>query len=138
MTLNEFAAGIRRTIFDELRDGREPSQGSFDAATLKAGKVKGTPQVGTTRYEPSAIHLEFIFPDPTSSATILTVTVAPPERIVFLPVPEWVIESIWQGDVDGSYHFESDAKRLLEGLAKETEPEANLKWFGPRQAKRRE
>jgi len=55
-----------------------------------------------------------------------------------LPVPEWVVESIWQGDVAGSFHFERDAKRLLASFEQELEPDDNQKYFGPQMAKRRE
>lgn len=138
MNLNSYAAEKRRAIFDQLKAGQEPGEGTFDRETLAQGRMKAAPQVGSTRYEPHAIHLEFIYPDPGSTATIFTVTLVPPERIVFLPVPEWVVESIWQGDIDGSYHFESRAVELVAQFQIELEAEANLKWFGPRQAKRRE
>lgn len=138
MTLNAYAAERRRAIFDQIKAGSDPGEGTFNAEVLREARMKGTPQVGSTRYEPHAIHLEFIFPDSSSTATIFTVTLTPPERIVFLPVPEWVIESIWQGDIDGSYHFESQANALLEAFRGELVEDANLKWFGPRQAKRRE
>ena len=138
MPLNEYAAQLRRRLFDDLKSGTAPSSGKYDESLLKEGRAKGEPQVGTTRYEPGAIHFEFVYPDRAGSTLILTVSVDPPERIVFLPVPDWVVESIWQGDIDGSYHFESDAKTLMESLRGELEPEANAKWFGPRQPKRRE
>ncbi len=138
MSLNEYASGLRRKLFDELKAGQPPSQGTFDESVFKDGKSKGAPQVGTTRFEPQAMHFEFVYPDPVGTTVILTVTVEPPERIVFLPVPGWVIESIWQGDIDGSYHFESDARRLVASFSEDLEPDANQKWFGPRQAKRRE
>lgn len=138
MTLNAYAAKLRLSLFDDLKAGRDPSIGEFDALILAEARAKGTPQVGTTRYTPDAIWFEFIYADPTSAAVIVTVRVTSPERIVFLPVPSWVIETIWQGDVDGSYHFESAAQSHLEDFAREVEPEANLKWFGPRPPKRRE
>lgn len=138
VTLNVFAAEKRRRIFDDLRAGQPPSEGAYSEDLLKEGKVKGTPQVGSTRYEPDAIILEFIYPDPKGIATVLPVRLTAPERIVFLPVPEWVIESIWQGDIDGSYHFESDAQALLAAFQEELSPAGNAKWFGPRAAKRRE
>lgn len=82
--------------------------------------------------------LEFIYSDPASSAMILTVTLEPPERIVFLPVPDWVVESIWQGEVTGSAHFESDAIRLVQAFEQELREEANARWFEPQPPKRRE
>lgn len=113
MKLNEWVATQKRALLEELVAGKEPSFGSFEPALLREGKVKGKPQMGTTRHEPHSVHLEFIYSDPLSSATVLTVTVAPPERIVFLPVPEWVVESIWQGEIDGTFQFESDAMAMV-------------------------
>lgn len=138
MTLNAYAAEHRLALFEDLRKGLPPREGEYSEQALKDGRAKGQPQMGTTRYEPQSIVFEFIYPDPGSTATVLSVRVTAPERIVFLPVPEWVVETIWQGDVDGSYHFESEARELVSKLVTEVEPENNLKWFGPRQAKRRE
>ena len=39
-------------------------------------------------------------------------------------------ESIWQGEVSGSYHFESEARRLLENFKSGLEPEPNAQTFG--------
>lgn len=138
MSLNSYAAEQRLAIFAELQKGLPPSVGSYSLEALAEAKKKGAPTMGSTRYEPSQIHFEFIYPDPLSSATILTVTIPSPERIVHLPVPEWVVESIWQGEISGSFHFESDARALLERFSTEIEVGANEKWFGPQQAKRRE
>lgn len=138
MTLNEYAAKQRLAIFERLRAGLPPESGDFDPAVLKEGQVKGAPQMGATRYEPESLTFEFIYPDPKSSATVLSVRMAAPERIVFLPVPEWVVESIWQGEIHGSYVFESDARRAMAALAEDLTPEANVRWFGPQAAKRRE
>ena len=55
--------------------------------------------------------------------------VDPPERIVRMPVPEWVVESVWQGEVDGSYHFESHAYALLEAFTASLDPEENARRF---------
>lgn len=138
MTLNEFAAQKRLLVFDALQKGIAPPEGDYSEALFKEGKTKSAPQMGTTRYEPEAVVLEFIYPDVATTATVFSVRIAPPERIVFLPVPEWVVETIWQGDVDGTFQFESDARKMLELFSADLGPEANLKWFGPRQAKRRE
>jgi len=94
--------------------------------------------MGTTRYEPNAIHFEFIYPDSKSSPTVLTVTLEPPERIVFLPVPDWVVENIWQGSIAGTHHFESEAQRLVDEFKADLMPGPNGKWFEPRAPKRRE
>jgi hypothetical protein len=138
MQLNAYAAQKRLALFEEIRNGQNPSEGTFDEAVLREGRTKGQPQVGSTRYEPYAIILEFIFHDPRGATVIFPVRLEVPERIVFLPVPNWVVENIWQGDIDGMYHFESEARRLLALFSEELEPEKNAVWFGPRAAKRRE
>lgn len=138
MHLNAYAAQKRLSIFEEIRSGQLPSEGTFDEAVLREGRTKGQPQVGSTRYEPDAIILEFIYHDPRGASVIFSVRLEAPERIVFLPVPNWVVENIWQGDIDGTYHFESEARRQLEVFSEELEPSKNAVWFGPRAAKRRE
>lgn len=138
MKLNEWAAAMKTQIYDDLSVGKPPPLGRFDEAVFRAGQVKGKPQMGATTYEPNAATFEFIFPDSHSTATVLQVIVDPPERIVFLPVPEWVMEEIWQGDVAGSPHFESEAQELLRRFTAELEPGANEKHFGKQPAKRRE
>lgn len=139
MTLNEFAANQKREIFQDLEAGREPNVGKFDAAHLADCRSKGEPQVGKTRLEPHLITHEYLFPDPVGGAAmIFTVEVEPPERIVFLPVPEWVVETIWQGEIAGTHHFESEANRLVEAFRAQLAPEANKELFGPQPPKRRE
>ncbi|MBA3726913.1 MAG: hypothetical protein H0W86_10770 [Armatimonadetes bacterium] len=138
MTLNEWAAQKKTEIYEALKSGQLPDGCECDKAALKQALTKGAPQMGATKYDPDAVRLEYIFPDAKSSATVLTVGVDPPERIVYLPVPEWVIEDVWQGDVAGSFHFESHAKELLAKLHEELAPGRNDRWFGPQPAKRRE
>jgi hypothetical protein len=138
MNLNAYAAEKRLAIFEGLKQGLPPCEGEYDESVFKEGKVKGQPQMSTTRYEPHALTFEFIYPDSNSSASVLSVKIPSPERIVFMPVPDWVVETIWQGEIDGSYHFESEANQLLGRLKNEMGAEDNLKWFGKRQAKRRE
>jgi hypothetical protein len=138
MNLNAFAAEKRMALYEDLRKGLPPHEGEYSDALFKEGKVKGQPQMGTTRYEPHALVFEFIYPDPQTSATVLSVRLVSPERIVFLPVPDWVVETIWQGDIDGSFHFETEALELVAGLQAEMGTDANLKWFGKREPKRRE
>jgi len=104
---------------------------------LREARGKSQPQMGATRYEPNTIVLEFIYPDPRSSTLVLEVRLAAPERIVFMSVPTWVIEQIWQGEITGSYHFESEANRLLEAFRADLAEDANQKHFGPQSPTRR-
>jgi hypothetical protein len=138
MTLSQFAAQTRLRIFEDLREGRAPSVGTYSEVDLEEGRKKEAPQMGATVYKPDHIRCEFVFPDISTSATVLSVHVPTPERVVFLPVPEWVVESIWQGEISGTFHFESHAKELLAKLAAELGEQENLKWFEKQQAKRRE
>ncbi|MCH8980139.1 MAG: hypothetical protein IH945_12990 [Armatimonadetes bacterium] len=138
MTLSEYLAAKKRGIYDDLLQGRRPEEGKYDAAALAHLRSRGEPQMGSTVLEPENVRFEFIFPQPDGSAELLTVDLTPPERIVFMPVPAWVVETIWQGDVDGSHHFESDAKRLVEELSESLEPLSNKKLFGRQAPKRRE
>ncbi len=131
MNLNEFAAYTRLKILEDLQAGRQPS-GTFSEERLREARAKGKPQMGTTRFEPDAIQFEFIYPDPQGSPIIVTVSITPPERIVFMPVPAWVVESIWQGEISGSAHFESDARRMLASFQALLEPETNAALFGER------
>jgi len=135
VTLSAFVSEKRNKIFAELNSGALPSEGEYPVEALKEALVKGKPQMGTTRFEPKAIVLEFIYPDPKTSATILPVRLHTPERVLFMPVPEWVVESIWQGEIDGTYHFESEAAALLAKYAKILEAEDNAEWFGERHTK---
>jgi hypothetical protein len=73
--------------------------------------------------------LEFIYPDSRTAAILLEVRIPTPERVVFLPVPGWVVEQIWQGEITGSYAFESDAIALLEAFRQDLTPDANLRHF---------
>src|SRR5688500_20315769 len=110
MTLSAFSAEKRKNIYDALSNGQPPPVGDFSETLFKDGKDKSKPQMGATRYEPSTIIFEFIYPDPLGAPILLSVRLDAPERIVFMPVPSWVVESIWQGEVSGSYHFGSDAQ----------------------------
>ncbi|MDQ2985870.1 MAG: hypothetical protein M3R13_04005 [Armatimonadota bacterium] len=138
MTLNEWAVAKKTEIFGRLGLGQPPPEGTYEASVFRDGLVKGKPQMGATTFTPSAAHFEYIFPDSTSTSTVLDVCVEAPERIVFLPVPEWVVEEIWQGDVSGTPHFESEATAMLERFRGELEAGANEKHFGPQPPKRRE
>ncbi len=137
MTLNEYAANLRKQILEDLRAGKPPSVGSFSLEVLKAGLASGAPQMGTTRYEPQEICLEFIFAGQPANSTVFEVQVSSPERIVWMPVPAWVIEQVWEGEVTGSFHFESTAKEMVEDVVSSLQPEANMVGFGVTQPKRR-
>ncbi len=114
MNLNSFAAEVRKRLFEDLELGKVPREGEYSETVLKEGRSKGKPQMGTTRYLDNAIVFEFIYPDSKGAATLLAVAVPSPEPIVFMPVPEWVVEQIWQGEVTGSYHFLSQALTMLD------------------------
>jgi hypothetical protein len=134
MNLNAFAAQKKRQIFDELSKGLGPSIGRFDQGLFRDAKDKAQPQMGTTRYTPSTIAFEFIYAVAGGQTQILAVELDSPERIVFLPVPAWIVETIWQGEIDGSFHFESDAKKLLAELTSSLEPEQNASLFEAKKA----
>ena len=78
--------------------------------------------MGSTRFDASSVVFEFIYPDARAAAAILDVRVASPDRIIFLPVPPWVIEQIWQGEVTGSFHFATQARAMIERLAELVDP----------------
>lgn len=138
MTLNEYAAKARLRIFERLSVGEAPAEGSFDPARLAEARIKGRPQMGTTRYQPFQIDFEFIYPDPISTSMVLSVSLVPPERIVYMPVPSWVVENIWQGDISGTFHFESEATQLVTELAESLSETGNQALFEKQMPKRRE
>ncbi|MES1227921.1 MAG: hypothetical protein ABUL72_04565 [Armatimonadota bacterium] len=105
---------------------------------MQQSKIKQPVQMGTTVFHPQEVVFEFIYPDPLASALVFSVSLGVAERIVYLPVPEWVVENIWQGSVDGSFHFETEALALVDKLTSSLQPEANSALFGPQMAKRRE
>jgi hypothetical protein len=137
MTLNEWSAITKRTLYDDLSKGLTPSAGEFDDALLNEARSKGRPQMGATVYSPGSARFEFVYKDHIAT-TVFSVTVPAPERIVFLPVPAWVIETIWQGDVDGSYHFQSEADTLVESFLAQLGPDSNPRLFGRKEPTRRE
>lgn len=137
MTLAEFVARARRQILEELEADRDPGIGSYSSTELAEARLQGRPQLGTVAFFPDSILLEFIFGSGLESK-LFTVALEPQERIVYLPVPNWVVENIWQGTVDGTYHFESHAKALLDGLIDQMTPINNKALFGKQPPKRRE
>lgn len=138
MSLSKYVAEKKTKIYEELRNNQPPSEGDFDMDVFKEGCVKGKVQMGTVRYEPSKIFFEYIYPDTNGSSTVLVVTLKSPERIVYLPVPNWVVEHIWQGEVTGSCHFERDALHMVGEYQKLLDTDRNIDLFGSQQAKRRE
>jgi hypothetical protein len=92
-------------------------------------RSKGDAQIGTAVLAPGQVTFEFIFRMPDGQTQVFPVSLDPPERIVFMPVPEWVIESVWQGEVLGSHHFESDAFALLDRFGKLLATDENAAHF---------
>jgi hypothetical protein len=127
----------RRAVYDDLMQQRPPSRGTYDVARLAEARTKGSPQVGSTRYEPHAIVQEFIFADPRASSVIVEVRLETPDRIVWMPVPSWVVENIWEGEITGSYAFASDAEAMLDAYREGLSEIANLESFGVTAATRR-
>jgi hypothetical protein len=134
ISLNVYAAQKKRALFDDLRAGNPPSEGTFDEAIYKEAKAKGAPTMGATKYAPDALTFEFITQDPQAAAIVLSVRVEAPERIVFMPVPDWVVQTIWQGEIDGSYRFESEARAMLEQFSGLLEVGKNAELFGAKMA----
>ena len=137
-TLNSFIAQSKREIFDDLLAGGTPRVGAFDSGQLEQGRTLGAPRMGTTTLTPDTVTHEFLFGEGGGTPLVFTVHILAPERIVFLPVPGWVIETIWQGEIAGSYVFASEAEGHLATFTGLLEPEANAQYFGPERAKRRE
>ena len=132
MKLAEYVAAKKRDLFEELSAGRDPSEGRFDAELLKEARVKGKPQIGSSEFQPNLIRLEFIYSSQTGGTIVFSVEIDSPERIVYMAVPEWVVESVWQGEVAGSYQFESDAREMLKAFENTLEEESNKEIFsGP-------
>ncbi|MDX2066316.1 MAG: hypothetical protein SFX74_11280 [Fimbriimonadaceae bacterium] len=137
MRLADFVAEHRKVLYDDLLHLRSPSRGTFDAARLADARTKGSPQLGSTRYEPHAITFEFIYADPRASSVIVEVRVETPDRVVWMSVPAWVIENIWEGEITGSFAFLADAEAMLDGYRAGLEEGANLASFGVTAATRR-
>lgn len=129
--LREFSAVTKREIFERLLSGHTPASGEFDAGLLAQSKDLGEPKMGTTHFAPHAITHEFLYGSG-SDLKIFAVTLTAPDRIVYMPVPSWVVENIWQGSIDGTYHFAADAERLLSEFQVLLEASANAATFGVR------
>lgn len=129
MTLREFVRDQIQTIFEALKAGGAPPIGEYDPTQLKECQRRAYPQVGATNFQPDAVILEFIYQDPSLGPAVLSVRVPAPEPIVYMPVPDWVIEDVWQGDVTGSFRFLSEAERLLTAFRDQVFTEQNRAYF---------
>jgi len=129
MTLREFVREQVQVIFAALQAGNPPPVGEYDPATLKECLRRAQVQVGASRFTPDAVVLEFIFQDASLGPVVLSVRIPVPEPIVYMPVPDWVIEDVWQGDVTGSFRFVSEAEQLLEAFRALVFTERNRVYF---------
>jgi hypothetical protein len=129
MSLREFVREQVQAIFAALQAGSPPPIGEYDPAALRECLRRAQPQVGASRFTPDAVVLEFIFQDPSLGPAVLSVRVPAPEPIVYMPVPDWVIEDVWQGEVTGSFRFLSEAERLLEAFRAQVFTERNRAYF---------
>lgn len=127
--LQDFVSDARRRVFDDLVSGVPPSLGTVDLDAFAKARDRGKPQLGTARFGQQEVRLEFIYPDSRAAAILLEVRIRTPERVVFLPVPGWVVEQIWQGEVTGSYAFESDAQTLVNEFTLGLSADVNAKFF---------
>ncbi|MDI9634780.1 hypothetical protein QPK87_37895 [Kamptonema cortianum] len=132
LKLSVFAAEKKTQIFENLLAGLPPAEGKFDEETWAIARKKEKPQMGVTTYSQNSMSFEYIFQDPLGSSVVLSVDLDSPERIVYLPIPDWVVCNIWQGDVSGSYVFESEAKEAMERLRHLLSPEENESIFDQR------
>jgi len=113
VNLNQFVSERRRAVFEALLQGNAAIDGQVDSQRLRELQAKGKPQLGATHYRRDAVVFEFIYPESGAASSVLEVVVAAPDRIVYLPVPEWVVEHIWQGEIEGSFHFLADAEAMI-------------------------
>lgn len=138
MTFASFTAEARTLILLDLDRGLDPSLGKFDGARLAQARAHGKPRLGAMLPSPHSVVLEFPFFNEEGAAMMFSVELATPERVVYLGVPPWVVENVWQGTVDGTYVFESQARAMLDEFAQGTAPGPNAAMFGARAPTRRE
>jgi hypothetical protein len=131
VVLSQFVADTRRQIFEGLEKGLAPTVGTYDEAHFKLAKDLGKPQLGPVVYGPDHVTFDFIYPGGLQGTHVLAVSVTTPDRIVYMAVPPWVVEQVWQGDVLGSYHFAEEAQKLISEFCASLEPKANAGAFGP-------
>lgn len=139
MTLREFTNVTRKQILDALQHKLPPPIGHFDRRTFEDAVQMREVQMGCTRYTPHSVVLEFVFLHDTPGAPlILCVEVDAPEPVVFMPVPEWVQEDVWQGEVKGTFRLRSEAERMIESFRRQVLEEDNTHYFDQRPVPRRE
>ena len=94
MRLNEFLAVEKRRAFEAVLTGSKPVGMRCDEGRLKALFEKGKPTMGTTVLNADQISFEFVFTLDDGQTEVLSIVLDPPERIVYMPVPEWVVENL--------------------------------------------
>jgi hypothetical protein len=55
-----------------------------------------------------------------------------------MPVPDWVQQDVWQGEVKGTFRLRSEAERLIEAFRQHVLERENPDYFEERPAPRRE
>lgn len=129
LQLTPYVAELKRRVYDGLMSGNPPEGARFDARVFESARDLGQPQMGASVFSPSEVRLEFIYRNSLGANVVVSFEFDAPERIVFMPVPVWVVQTIWQGEVDGSYRFESEAAELLRRFEEECSAGTNDKWF---------
>ena len=132
MTLREFVAQHKQSLLADLEDGRIPEVGRCDEESLAEALKLSTVRVGKAEIRPNEVSFEFILTKAGGESTVHSIVVDTPERVVFMPVPSWVVETIWQGEISGSHQFESDAQKLVEQLQESLTPEQTAELFTDR------
>ncbi|MHB1461687.1 MAG: hypothetical protein ACYC1M_10440 [Armatimonadota bacterium] len=116
MTLREFIAEKRNTIFEQLKLHQKP-EGRILSEHFDEAIQLPIIQLGAIRYTPHGVILEYSFrSEGDTQVIIIPISVHTPEPVVFLPVPHWVHAQIWQGEVKGSFHLASEARALVDEL----------------------
>ena len=133
MKLNVWVAENKRSIFDNLVQGTPPQIGRFDEILFKEVLNLNAPTMGKTVFAPNGVSFEFVYQVQDSSAIIFPVWVESPHRIVYRPVPDWVIENIWQGSIAGSYVFEPEANEAINDFVARLTPNTNQFEFEQKQ-----
>lgn len=139
MTLREFTNVTRKQILQALQYKQAPPVGHFDRKTFEEAVQMREVQMGSARYTSHSVILEFIFlHDKPGAPLILCVEVDTPEPVVFMPVPEWVQEDVWQGEVKGTFRLRSEAEQLIEAFRRHVLESENPHYFEERPVPRRE